>query len=140
MNRKIRTIGVALIGGALLSSTLGAASTTTDKTTKGGPSTASYLSCLDKNQVCLYEDAGWNGDEYGRVSTRGFRELGGWNGDNEISSVLNDTPYCLWLYAGDEMGGRWLKVGPKQGVGTLKDKNFNDDVESYMVDRCSSGP
>lgn len=100
------------------------------------PASAGWGTCWGAGQVCLYEDAGWQGDEYGRVSAAGFYELGGWNGDNEISSVLNNTSNCLTLYSNDGGGGRTLTVGPHSEIGTLKDYNFNDDTESYRIHSC----
>jgi Peptidase inhibitor family I36 len=102
------------------------------------PASASWATCWGAGRACLYEDAGWQGDEYGRVSSPGYYELGGWNGDNEISSLLNNTPYCLTIYSSDGWSGRTWTLGPYDDIGTLDDNGiyFNDDAESYRLWSC----
>ncbi|MDF5759334.1 peptidase inhibitor family I36 protein [Spongiactinospora sp. TRM90649] len=100
------------------------------------PASASDVRCKISNLACLYEDINGNGDEYGGVWRQGKYELGGWDGDNEISSVSNYSEWCMTLYTNDGWGGRTLTLGPKRSLYNLKDWGFNDDTESYRLHAC----
>ncbi|MBE1489157.1 peptidase inhibitor family I36 protein [Plantactinospora soyae] len=100
------------------------------------PAFAGAAQCEANKQVCLYEDGGGGGDEYGRVRAAGEYELGGWNGDNEISSVVNATGYCVTLFANDGHTGRTLTIGPRSWEFHLADWDFNDEAESYTLWNC----
>jgi hypothetical protein len=100
------------------------------------PARATSVECHKNSQFCLYEDAGGQGDEYGRKSNRGNYELGGWDGDNEISSIVNGSGWCATIYSDDGQKGRTLTVKPGRELNQLKDWDFNDDAESYRLHSC----
>ncbi|MFB9527700.1 peptidase inhibitor family I36 protein [Nonomuraea roseola] len=105
-------------------------------TVTASPANATWADCYNNSQFCLYEDAGSQGDEYGRKTSLGDYELGGWNGDNEISAIANYSAWCATIYSNDGQKGRTLTVRPGRTLNQLKDWDFNDDAESYRLHRC----
>jgi hypothetical protein len=85
--------------------------------------------------VCLVEDSGYYGDRYDRHgSMENSWELGWWNGDNEISSVKNRSPFFLCLYEDDEWEGDWVRISSGASVYDLDDShNFDNDAESARL-------
>ena len=85
--------------------------------------------------VCMFEDEGYYGDRYEFSGTTQWAgEIGGWNGDNEISSVKNYSSYFLCLYEDDSQGGDWVRIGYFTAVYSLDDSfNFDNDAESFRL-------
>jgi Peptidase inhibitor family I36 len=72
-----------------------------------GTAEADDARCPD-NHVCMYEDSDFGGGLYVNVAYDGGKhEIDWWNGDNEISSVINNTGSSIKVYAGDGQSGRW---------------------------------
>ncbi|SDM89367.1 peptidase inhibitor family I36 protein [Allokutzneria albata] len=85
-----------------------------------------------RNDICMWEDANYVGDRYvDEPMIAGCREIPGWNGDNEISSVWNRSGRLIYLYSEDNCQGRAYAVGSGAELASLSD--FNDDAESYLV-------
>lgn len=87
-------------------------------------------------RFCLWEDAGYSGDKYvdrdGRI---GKYNLGFWNGDNEISSGINNSNRCVTLYMDDNHQGSALTLQPGYRSNNFKllGHLWNDNAESYEV-------
>ncbi len=128
-----KSVRLALVG------VLAAAGMFTVATPAAQAATRGYADCNQAGQVCMWEDGGAQGDNW--VTRSGAKtgkwEIPAWNGDNEISSVLNATKYCLTLYANDGWTGRTLTLRPHTYLGNMKTGyNFNDDAESYKLYSC----
>lgn len=93
--------------------------------------------CRSNNRICMWEDPGGQGSVYAnRSGAAGRFELGGWDGDNEVSSVTNWTDKCVTLYSHDAQAGRSFTIGPKRENMKLADSGFDNDAESYMLWSC----
>lgn len=98
-----------------------------------------YAQC-GSGYVCMWEDAGYQGDEWvhwkpGSVGAK--YNIDGWDGDNEISSLYNHSGYAIRVYANDDYTGESHCFPAGDDLGTLKDIGFNDDAESIKtVSRC----
>jgi hypothetical protein len=94
----------------------------------------------DANYVCMWEDAGYGGDKWVNWQPSGtgqIFEIGGWNGDNEISSALNRTGYAIMVYADDGAQGDAYCIHAHQPIQNFKEVGFNDEAESLMTkDAC----
>jgi len=104
-----------------------------------------YADCKANRQACLFEDPGEQGSQYAAVTKLGKYELDWWNGDNEISSVVNFTPYCLRLYDNDGWTGTSFTVPKFTGSvesenavtrERLEDDGFDNETESFELYRC----
>jgi hypothetical protein len=129
--RKAVSVGVGL---TIIAGTIGVVAS---------PAYATWASCRNARQACLFEDGGGGGSQYGTATAIGNYELGGWNGDNEISSAINYTPYCLNLYDGDNQSGAsmtiWKYTGSNAGQVekmSLGDLGWNDRAESWKLFAC----
>ena len=71
-------------------------------------------------RVCMWEDPNFSGSLYVNVSPSVYRtyEIDWWNGDNEISSVVNNSRYAVRLIDGDHTDGpTWNRGGPRSASG-----------------------
>ncbi|MGI5163652.1 peptidase inhibitor family I36 protein [Spirillospora sp. CA-253888] len=87
--------------------------------------------------VCMWEDPYYGGDLYVQQSAiNGRHEIDGWNGDNEISSVINNTGKCVVLYANDGWSGRThpiQKSGTQRLRPNLQLNGYDNEAESYGI-------
>lgn len=91
-----------------------------------------YAQC-GSGYVCMWEDAGFQGDEWVHWKPSGIGakyNIDGWDGDNEISSIYNHSGYALRIYANDDYTGESICIGRGGDRPALKDQSFNDDAES----------
>ncbi|WP_086821681.1 peptidase inhibitor family I36 protein [Allokutzneria sp. NRRL B-24872] len=111
------------------------------------PTAGAGESCPN-DTICMWEDSGYTGTRYIQVELRpgdGARiyEIDWWHGDNEISSVINNTGCEFTLRATDlgvEVSGAGLwRLGARSQYGDLNQVfNFsrasaNDDAESFIL-------
>lgn len=71
-------------------------------------------------RICMWEDPNFSGSRYVNVSPSVYRtyEIDWWNGDNEISSVVNNSSYAVRLIDGDYTDGpTWNRGGASFCVG-----------------------
>jgi hypothetical protein len=92
--------------------------------------------CLN-GYVCMWEDPGYTGSLYvEQPNQNGRYEIDGWNGDNEISSVVNNTGKCIVLYANDGWTGRTHSI-QKSGTAKLRSNlqlnGYDNEAESYGI-------
>jgi hypothetical protein len=92
------------------------------------------------NYVCGWEDKNYGGDKWvnwkvGAVGT--VYEVDGWDGDDEISSISNESGKLLRLYAGDNATGYSICFAKETDAKDLSDlgggQSFNDEIESIKV-------
>ncbi|GAA2153434.1 MULTISPECIES: peptidase inhibitor family I36 protein [Glycomyces] len=84
-------------------------------------------------RFCMWEDSSFSGSRYANWAPTGTGQkyqLDGWDGDNEITSLMNSTRYMIRVYANDDYSGESHCVAPGSSVRNLKDWDFNDDIES----------
>ncbi|WP_170180491.1 peptidase inhibitor family I36 protein [Actinomadura pelletieri] len=88
------------------------------------------------NEICMFEDALYRGDRYvSHTAVPGRYQIDWWNGDNEISSAMNNSfDFCVRLYDNDDWSGATYTIGYDEVHSTLP--GFNDRAESYIVWRC----
>lgn len=113
-----------------------------------------------KGYVCMWEDSNYDANRWVKSAkpangkTR-FVNINGWNGDNEISSVINNTGCSLMMYEddSDHRGGKYGYKAVATSTARIPDMkvyNFsirasryewettsdgaNDDVESFVID------
>lgn len=83
-----------------------------------------------------WEDAGFKGDRYIDVGqgecSEDRCEIDGWNGDNEISSVNNDSTCKLRLFADDAWQGRFYDINKQSSIGDLQTVGFDNEAESLQ--------
>ncbi|GHH07477.1 peptidase inhibitor family I36 protein [Streptomyces lanatus] len=109
--------------------TLGAAPA---QAAEGAPASTRALEC-DTGRLCMFEDQDYTGDQYNWKPTgvNQKHQIDGWNGDNEISSVINRTRYNIKLYDNDDYSGRSICLVPGKYINNLKNWwIFNDKAES----------
>ncbi|WP_168200945.1 peptidase inhibitor family I36 protein [Allokutzneria sp. NRRL B-24872] len=117
--RKLRSVvAVLAVGGAMLAGV--------------APASANADDCSYK--LCMWEDDWYADTLYAKsAAVSGCLEIAGWNGDNEISSLINNTGHTVRLYADDGCQGRSLPLGPGY-YPELSRLGFNNEVESYSFD------
>ncbi|SCF46972.1 Peptidase inhibitor family I36 [Micromonospora mirobrigensis] len=92
-------------------------------------------------KICMWEDFSYNGSKYvdytpGSISNDKY-EINGFNGDNEISSVINNTDKCAVLYDNDGFSGTRITIGKKTSVSNLRTfANFDNEAESFALVSC----
>lgn len=94
-----------------------------------------------EHYVCMWEDGNYTGSMYvyqpGNLPDHvGLYEIDWWDGDNEISSVKNNTGKCVRLFADDGGGGRTYFI---ERAGTRSDlalNGFDNEAESYAILNC----
>ncbi|MEK8171852.1 peptidase inhibitor family I36 protein [Streptomyces sp. M19] len=99
-------------------------------------STAVEAQALDcgSGRVCMYEDANYTGSKYVNWKPTGTNkkyQIDGWDGDNEISSLINNSGYNVRVYDNDDYSGYSICVKPHTSINNLKNGwVFNDEAES----------
>jgi len=86
--------------------------------------------------VCMWEDPNYRGSKYvdTPVETGGV-DIDWWNGDNEISSVINNSQYCVVLWSNDTaFEGRHLIIPAHTSIPRLSAYNFDNDAEYFIID------
>jgi hypothetical protein len=124
MNNKLRTIAAAAVASTVLLAV--------------GVSSAQAKGlgdCYAAGQVCMWEDPGAQGSNYvAHSATVGKYEIGGFNGDNEISSIVNATGYCVTLYDNDGWTGTSKTFQPHTEL--LNFGSYDNEAESYKIWAC----
>jgi len=95
----------------------------------------------DSGRMCMYEDSNYTGSKYVNWKPTGTNQkyqIDGWNGDNEITSLINNTGYNIRIYDNDDYSGYSICVAPHKSITNLKNGwVFNDEAESAKtVTRC----
>ena len=138
----------ALVGRLGRGAALGFAATTVIVTLGGVPAQAQEGTAVDaqdwscdSGRICMYEDSNYTGSKYVNWKPTGTNQkyqIDGWDGDNEISSVINRTRYNIRLYDNDDYSGRSICLVPGKYINNLKNGwVFNDEAESAKtVTRC----
>lgn len=128
MKRRL-TSGLAMSGLAVAAvlglSTSAAQAETTDAEIMAGTCASGY--------VCGWEDDGYGGDKWmswnpARIGAN--YEIDGWDGDNEITSVINNTGHGIKFYDQDGQAGSTLCVGNGVRINNLQTYAWNDRAES----------
>jgi hypothetical protein len=83
--------------------------------------------------VCGWEDDGYGGDKWmnwnpARIGAN--YEIDGWDGDNEITSIINNTGHGIKFYDQDGQAGSTLCVGNGVRINNLQTYAWNDRAES----------
>jgi hypothetical protein len=101
------------------------------------PASAHHNRC-GHDRVCMFEDPNYDGSLYVNQPYRsnGKFEIDWWEGDNEISSVINNTNASIRIYSNDGQGGAWHCVGPQATRSNLADNNFDNTAESWAFASC----
>lgn len=87
--------------------------------------------------ICMWEDSDYTGSRYVlETAWPGDYEIGGIEGDNEISSVINFSDYCVRLYDNDDQTGTSYLVGKQRLVPDLTQNGFDNEAESYRIYVC----
>ncbi|MGQ0776052.1 MAG: peptidase inhibitor family I36 protein [Pseudonocardiales bacterium] len=88
--------------------------------------------------VCMWEDAEYSGSLYvNQPADVGKYQIDGWDGDNEISSVVNNSNKCVRLYDNDNWTGDSYTVEKNGARGNLAHNGFDNQAESYRIlDDC----
>lgn len=91
----------------------------------------------------MWEDGDFGGDKWVNwrpTANNQKYQIDGWDGDNEISSIINNTRYDVALYDNDNYDGedRCLRAG-RQVEDLDSGWDFNDRIESAKpaADRAS---
>ncbi|HEU5156473.1 MAG TPA: peptidase inhibitor family I36 protein [Streptosporangiaceae bacterium] len=87
--------------------------------------------------VCMWEDAGYSGSKYvDQPGNPGKYQIDWWNGDNEISSVINRTGKCVRLYDNDNWSGTSYFIEKAGSRWDLERNGFDNEAESYTIFNC----
>jgi hypothetical protein len=85
-------------------------------------------------RVCMWEDSGYSGSKYANWAPTGTNQkfqLDGWDGDNEITSLINNTRYKIRVYDNDDYSGESRCIDPGTSIKNLSGEwDFNDQIES----------
>ncbi|MDA1362740.1 peptidase inhibitor family I36 protein [Glycomyces luteolus] len=85
-------------------------------------------------RFCMWEDSSYSGSRYANWAPTGTNQkyqLDGWDGDNEITSFINNTRYKIRVYDNDDYSGESRCIDPGQRVSNLSGSwDFNDRIES----------
>lgn len=106
-----------------------------------GAAPASADGYCPSGRICMWEDQNFTGDRWVDVKgSPGSVEIGGWDGDHEISSIDNASGHDLRLSPADlNGGGAWsgfghLCVQPHQRIRSLETYADYDNVpQSFVV-------
>jgi len=91
----------------------------------------------DHGPVRMWEDPNMTGSRYvnyspGQIPSNKV-DIGWWNGDNEISSVDNDTSYWVTLWDNDNWTGTRRCIAPHSSVDNLNWIGFDNQAESFQL-------
>lgn len=133
LTRGAAMAGVAVVAVMGLSAGSAQAETTTQADERAGGCRSGY--------VCAWEDKNYGGDKWvnwkvGSVGT--VYDVDGWDGDNELSSISNESSKTLRLYKTDDATGFSWCIGPGQDIKNLSDlgpgqPDYNDWIQSMKV-------
>jgi hypothetical protein len=86
--------------------------------------------------ICMWEDPNYRGSMYVRQpANTGSYDIDGWDGDNEISSVINNSPsVCVRMYDNDRWTGTTYALGKSEWASSLG--SFDNEAESYKIYSC----
>ncbi|NUR70860.1 MAG: peptidase inhibitor family I36 protein [Hamadaea sp.] len=94
-------------------------------------------STCPSSDVCMWEDNSFGGNKWVEQSTYDGKvyDIDWWNGDNEISSIRNNSGFWICVYPGDyTWGGGYIKVGPHTEYSNLAQSfGFDNEAESFKV-------
>jgi hypothetical protein len=90
--------------------------------------------CESLHLACLWEDGGAQGNLYDEQASIGRWNIDSWDGDNEISSIVNATNYCAKLWDNDNWTGTGVVIRPH--AENLNLGSFNDKAESWQLYAC----
>ncbi|WP_345554995.1 peptidase inhibitor family I36 protein [Streptomonospora halophila] len=128
LGRKTRVLGAAgfMVAAGVVSAPSAFAST--PDTAPVSPMTAA------PGEVRMWEDPDFTGSLYvqttrGQCPPEGC-DIDGWDGDNEISSVINETGCTIRLWDLDGFAGGYVDLGPGRW-GNLERQGFDNKAESY---------
>jgi hypothetical protein len=85
--------------------------------------------------VRMWEDPNFTGSQYVDATPANCPDgcdIDGWDGDNEISSVRNETACIVRLYADDNFGGRSVDLAANTNYSNLEQIGFDNDAESFQ--------
>jgi len=104
----------------------------------GTPAMAS--STCASNHVCMWEDNNYGGDKWVDYTSNGNSiqnyQIDNWDGDNEISSVKNNTSLPLYIYPNDyaNIFGVWICIPPGGYSANLAQTHgFDNDAEYFQL-------
>lgn len=98
---------------------------------------ASAAGSCNAGSVCMWEDPGYNGEKYvDQPGRSGSYEIDGWDGDNEISSVINKTGKCVRLYDNDGHTGTSYFIEKGGSRTNLEQNGYDNEAESYKIFGC----
>ncbi len=98
------------------------------------PATASETAPA-AGSVRMWEDPDYTGSQYVDATPANCPDgcdIDGWDGDNEISSVRNETACTVRLYADDNFGGRSVDLAANTSYSNLELIGFDNDAESFQ--------
>lgn len=135
MLRRVGTIAVTAIVGLLAFATPARAEVVGDDPDAG--MVIMDTSCAD-NHVCLWEGYSFGGDKWVDYTVNSLPDnkfnIGGWNGDNEISSAKNETDLILVLWDNDNYTGTRACIPANSSSSNLgQTHGFNDRAESFQL-------
>jgi hypothetical protein len=97
------------------------------------PAQADIRNCPGGN-VCMWEDSNFSSDMYVSQMVRpGQYEIDWWNGDNEISSLVNNGGCQVVVYDGDALTGSALVVPPHRQYADLDSIGWDNRAQSFEV-------
>jgi hypothetical protein len=124
--------GIALVAGLALTGGSAQAEVTEAAEPRAGTCASGY--------VCGWEDDGYGGDKWMNWNPSGVGdeyEIDGWDGDNEITSVINNSGHGIRFYDQDGQAGNTLCVPNGARINNLQPYAWNDRAESAKaVTRC----
>ncbi len=85
--------------------------------------------------VRMWEDPDFTGSQYVDATPANCPDgcdIDGWDGDNEISSVRNETACTIRLYADDNFAGRSVDLAANTNYSNLEQVGFDNDAESFQ--------
>ena len=105
------------------------------------PSDSEPVTTLSHGPVRMWEDPEYSGSMYvnyypGQAPGNKV-DIGWWNGDNEISSVDNDTDYWVILWDNDNFTGTLKCIRPHEYVLYLSWFSFDNRAESFQLSTTS---
>lgn len=105
--------------------------------TSAAAASAAAPRVLDHGPVRMWEDPGMSGSRYvnyypGQAADNKVN-IGGWNGDNEISAVDNATSYWVTLWDNDNYTGTRRCIAPHTSVDDLNLIGYDNRAESFQL-------
>lgn len=104
---------------------------------------AGTVRALSHGPVRMWEDPRYSGslyvEYYPGQAPNNKVNIGGWNGDNEISSVKNDTDYWVVLWDNDDYTGSKVCLRPHEWAQQLSWDvfRFDNKAESFQLTTSS---